>query len=118
MGGSSGAPQATQSSAEATSAATSQTSKDDVMLQYVVLRRDLWKELKWPLGSIVAQACHAATAALWLTREEDVTQAYCSEGNLDHMHKVSLKLEDSYAYVTCMIDCPALEWSSPGGSRE
>ena len=33
----------------------------DVILQYVVLRRDLWAELSWPLGSIVAQASsHAA----------------------------------------------------------
>ena len=29
---------------------------EDVLLQYVVLRRDLWSELSWPLGSVVAQA--------------------------------------------------------------
>lgn len=28
---------------------------EDVLLQYVVLRRDLWTEQGWPLGSIVAQ---------------------------------------------------------------
>ena len=64
------------------------SSPDDPLLQYVVLRRDLWTELEWPLGSVVAQGCHAATAALWLTREAADTQQYCAEANLDHMHKV------------------------------
>lgn len=62
--------------------------RDEVLLQYVVLRKDLWKDLNWPLGSIVAQGCHAATAALWLSRDEAITQQYCSPENLDHMHKV------------------------------
>lgn len=57
-------------------------------MQYVVLRSDLWKSLDWPLGSIVAQACHAATAALWLNRGDSHSQAYCADSNLDHMHKV------------------------------
>lgn len=61
----------------------------DPLLQYVVLRRDLWGELGWPLGSVVAQGCHAATAALWLSRDAPDTQAYCAPENLDHMHKVS-----------------------------
>ena len=28
---------------------------EDVILQYIVLRRDLWTEHDWPLGSVVAQ---------------------------------------------------------------
>ncbi|EFN56316.1 hypothetical protein CHLNCDRAFT_14905, partial [Chlorella variabilis] len=59
------------------------------LLQYVVLRRDLWTELDWPLGSLVAQGCHAATAALWMTREAATTQQYCAPENIDHMHKAS-----------------------------
>ena len=59
-----------------------------VLVQYVVLRADLWKEMDWPLGSIVAQACHAATAALWESREAESSKRYCSSGQLDHMHKV------------------------------
>lgn len=27
----------------------------DVCVQYVVLRRDLWRDLGWPLGSVIAQ---------------------------------------------------------------
>ena len=42
----------------------------------------------WPLGSIVAQACHAATAALWESREADSSKQYCCPAQLDHMHKV------------------------------
>ncbi|KAK9915245.1 hypothetical protein WJX75_006612 [Coccomyxa subellipsoidea] len=65
----------------------------EVLVQYVVLRSDLWKSLDWPLGSIVAQACHAATAALWLSRTEEPTLAYCSDSSLDHMHKVVLEVK-------------------------
>jgi len=67
---------------------TSATSIDDVVVQYVVLRRDLWKEMDWPLGSVVAQACHASTAILWQCREDDVVGSYCAQENLDNMHKV------------------------------
>lgn len=63
-------------------------SDEDPIVQYVALRRDLWKEKAWPLGSIVAQGCHAATAALWLSRETEMTSLYCSTDSLDHMRKV------------------------------
>ncbi|KAL4448558.1 hypothetical protein ABPG75_005777 [Micractinium tetrahymenae] len=65
----------------------------DPLLQYVVLRRDLWAELDWPLGSVVAQGCHAATAALWESRESATTQEYCAPENIDHMHKVVLEIK-------------------------
>jgi hypothetical protein len=60
----------------------------DVLLQYVVMRRDLWTDLGWPLGSVVAQACHATAAALWESRDSLDTCTYCAPENLDHMHKV------------------------------
>ena len=60
------------------------------LVQYLVLRKDLWTSLEWPLGSIIAQACHASTAALWLSKDTTETSAYCSPDKLDHMHKVSL----------------------------
>lgn len=88
------------SAAETTSAtiSTTQPAADQTvsalaaedLVQYVVLRKDLWDNLNWPLGSIIAQACHASTAALWLSRESDETLTYCSEEKLDHMHKVSM----------------------------
>lgn len=61
----------------------------DPIVQYVILRKDLWGPgFSWPLGSIVAQACHASSAAMWLHRDDDDTATYCSPENLDSMHKV------------------------------
>ncbi|CAD6259704.1 unnamed protein product [Miscanthus lutarioriparius] len=57
----------------------------DVLVQYVVLRRDLADA--WPLGSVVAQGCHAAVAAVWVHRDHPDTAAYCAPDNLDRMHK-------------------------------
>jgi len=59
-----------------------------VVLQYIVLRKDLWVEQGWPLGSIVAQACHASSAAMWESKDDPVTMLYCSPSNIDNMHKV------------------------------
>ncbi|GMH39407.1 hypothetical protein BSKO_07305 [Bryopsis sp. KO-2023] len=63
----------------------------DPVVQYVVLRKDLWTKMEWPLGSIVAQACHASTAALWMFKDDPVTTAYCED--IDHMHKVVLEIK-------------------------
>ena len=68
-------------------------------MQYVVLRRDLWADLGWPLGSVVAQACHAATAALWLSREEPATFRYCAAESIDHMHKVPIAIAYPAAFL-------------------
>jgi peptidyl-tRNA hydrolase len=57
------------------------------LVQYVVVRGDLLKHLGWPFGAVIAQACHACTAALHLYREDAQTRAYLSD--LDRMHKVS-----------------------------
>ncbi|XP_066346253.1 uncharacterized protein [Miscanthus floridulus] len=63
----------------------------DVLVQYVVLRRDLADA--WPLGSVVAQGCHAAVAAVWAHRDHPDTAAYCAPDNLDRMHKVTLEVK-------------------------
>ena len=63
-------------------------------MQYVVLRSDLWKEKNWPLGSLAAQAAHAATSALWLSRDSEETKTYCSPGNMDGMTKVVLEADN------------------------
>jgi hypothetical protein len=78
---------------------------EDTLLQYVVLRRDLWTELEWPLGSVVAQGCHAATAALWLSRDAATTKEYCAPQHIDHMHKASSNREPdcSPAPTGCLV---------------
>ncbi|MCO5614273.1 hypothetical protein L7F22_068551 [Adiantum nelumboides] len=62
----------------------------DSLAQYVVIRKDLVDTLKWPLGSVLAQACHAAVAAVWLHKDHPNTLQYC--GNLDSMTTVMLQI--------------------------
>lgn len=68
-------------------AAPSGTSR--VLVQYVVVRSDLLTELKWPIGAVIAQACHASTAVLHLFREDPNTREYTEK--LESMHKVVLE---------------------------
>ena len=60
--------------------------KSDILMQYVVLRRDLIE--KWPLGSIVTQGCHASVSAIWAYKDDPLTLEYCGHENIDSMHKV------------------------------
>jgi hypothetical protein len=70
------------------SAAGAGGATDDPLVQWVVLRRDLWSGLGWPLGPVIAQACHASTAALLTHLADADTQQYTAAANIDHMHKV------------------------------
>ncbi|XP_042245739.1 putative peptidyl-tRNA hydrolase PTRHD1 [Thunnus albacares] len=65
------------------------------LVQYVVVRSDLVHKLSWPLGAVITQACHAATAAIHLHYGEPDTQQYLTE--LDSMHKVVLAAPDEAA---------------------
>jgi len=64
---------------------------EDILVQYVVMRRDLIEN--WPMGSIIAQGCHAAVAAVWMHRDDPHTSKYCGDDNLDKMHKVTLEVK-------------------------
>ncbi|KAJ0178401.1 hypothetical protein K1T71_006224 [Dendrolimus kikuchii] len=57
------------------------------IVQYVLLRSDLYKELGWSIGALVAQACHASTAVLHLYKN---TMKYLND--FDNMHKVVLDI--------------------------
>lgn len=62
-----------------------------ILVQYLVLRKDLSQApFSWPAGAVVAQACHAATAALHLHRDHPHTAAYLRE--LGRMRKVVLEV--------------------------
>ncbi|XP_028296351.1 putative peptidyl-tRNA hydrolase PTRHD1 [Gouania willdenowi] len=65
------------------------------LVQYVVVRSDLVHGLSWPLGAVITQACHAATAAVHLHYGDPDTQRYLAE--LDSMHKVVLGAPDEAA---------------------
>ncbi|KAL2346846.1 hypothetical protein Fmac_000846 [Flemingia macrophylla] len=66
-------------------------SQQDVVVQYVVLRRDLIDT--WPLGSVVTQGCHASVSAVWSNKDDPFTLHYCSPDNIDSMHKVTLEVK-------------------------
>ncbi|KAI3727964.1 hypothetical protein L6452_16588 [Arctium lappa] len=76
--------------AEVPATGNSETASD-VLVQYVVLRRDLIDT--WPLGSVVTQGCHASVAAIWSHKDDPHTIDYCSPINLDSMHKVTLEVK-------------------------
>lgn len=59
------------------------------LVQYVVVRGDLLRLLSWPTGAVIAQACHASTAVLWMHRNDSNTLQYTTD--LDNMHKVILE---------------------------
>ncbi|KAM0973748.1 uncharacterized protein LOC126604304 [Malus sylvestris] len=63
----------------------------DVLVQYVVLRRDLIDT--WPMGSVVTQGCHASASAIWSHKDDPVTLQYCGPENIDSMHKVTLEVK-------------------------
>ncbi|KAL1300876.1 putative peptidyl-tRNA hydrolase PTRHD1 isoform X3 [Arachis ipaensis] len=63
----------------------------DVVVQYVVLRRDLIDT--WPLGSVVTQGCHASVSAVWSNKDDPLTIDYCSPEKIDSMHKVTLEVK-------------------------
>ena len=58
------------------------------IVQYIVVRSDLIHQLKWPTGALIAQACHACTAAIHLYYSQDSTKEYLAD--LDRMHKIIL----------------------------
>lgn len=61
-----------------------------VIVQYIVLRSDLIDKLSWPLGAVITQACHASSAIIHSTRDDQICQQYVAD--LDNMHKVVLKV--------------------------
>ncbi|XP_076873468.1 putative peptidyl-tRNA hydrolase PTRHD1 [Brachyhypopomus gauderio] len=71
------------------------------LVQYVVVRSDLIHSLSWPLGAVITQACHAATAVIHLHYADPDTQEYLAE--LDSMHKVVLQAPDE----TCLSELSA-----------
>ncbi|XP_042319669.1 LOW QUALITY PROTEIN: putative peptidyl-tRNA hydrolase PTRHD1 [Sceloporus undulatus] len=66
------------------------------LVQYVVLRGDLRREpFLWPLGALVAQAVHAALAAVHEHRRQPQTEEYLAQGG--RMRTVVLEAPDEYA---------------------
>ena len=63
------------------------------LVQYIALRGDLLRVAGWPVGALVAQACHACSAVLYQSRDDPATVEYLA--HLDRMHKVVLEVRCS-----------------------
>lgn len=72
----------------------------DPIFQYVVLRRDLQEKVGWPLGSLVAQGCHASVAAIASNLDDDDVRAYIAPGALNGMHKAVLEVKGEPQLLT------------------
>ncbi|KAF5286662.1 hypothetical protein FQR65_LT12493, partial [Abscondita terminalis] len=62
------------------------------IIQYIVVRGDLLKELGWPTGALIAQACHAVSAVTHLYHDDEHMKSYLSD--MDNMHKVVLEINN------------------------
>ena len=71
------------------------------IVQYVIVRGDLIKTLEWPIGAVIAQACHACSAVTHLFHDDPHMQTYLSD--LDNMHKVVLEV--SYNFIFSVNFC-------------
>ncbi|KAI9311044.1 peptidyl-tRNA hydrolase II domain-containing protein [Dichotomocladium elegans] len=65
----------------------------ETLTMFIVVRKDLAKTLGWNTGSVMAQACHAATAVLHMTRDHPNTVAYLEDTK--NMHKVVLETKNA-----------------------
>jgi len=63
------------------------------LVQYVAIRRDLLKVLKWPVGAVITQACHACSAVVHIFHDDENTQAYLAD--IDRMHKIIVEVTTS-----------------------
>ncbi|XP_044727479.1 putative peptidyl-tRNA hydrolase PTRHD1 [Chrysoperla carnea] len=70
----------------------------NTIVQYVIVRGDLIRTLNWPVGAVLAQACHAVTAAVHLFYTDEIVQTYLSD--LDNMHKIILEAPDEASLNT------------------
>lgn len=71
------------------------------LVQHIVVRKDLVEVQSWPLGSIIAQGCHASVAAVWENQADDLVVKYCQD--IDRMHKVYILLE--FTSVSKFMSC-------------
>ncbi|CAE7519006.1 Ptrhd1 [Symbiodinium sp. CCMP2592] len=73
-------------SRSAGSKAGAASNNNDPLAVFVVLRKDL----DWPTGAMINQACHACSAMAWEAREDEDAVTYFSEGLVGHMVKSTM----------------------------
>ena len=83
-----------------TSATKEEENSEEVLTQYIILRRDLWREKAWPLGSIAAQVAHASVAALETFKTNEDSIKYVAKESLSSMTKVVLEVKGEAQLMT------------------
>ncbi|CDW57218.1 DeoC and LMWPc domain containing protein [Trichuris trichiura] len=63
-------------------------------LMYVIVRSDLISKFSWPMGAVIAQACHATSAVLWKFRDDQIVQKYMED------EKSLAKVDDEASLLT------------------
>ena len=84
----------------AATAAAAESEAEDTLVQFVVIRRDLLKTMEWPVGSVIAQACHACLAVTWEHREDADVAKYLAPENIASMHKVTKEVKGAPQLLT------------------
>ncbi|KAI9351280.1 peptidyl-tRNA hydrolase II domain-containing protein, partial [Obelidium mucronatum] len=59
---------------------------------FIIVRKDLAKTLNWPMGAVIGNAAHAATAVLHKYRDEQRVIQYMSD--LEGMRKVVMETKN------------------------
>jgi len=83
---------------------------ENLIVQYILLRRDLKKMKNYNDGAIIAQACHASTAILYKTINDDLTKKYFND--LDRMNKIILSVdggENELNELSCLLKQNSIE---------
>lgn len=69
------------------------------LIQYIIVRADLMKVLKWNIGAVITQACHAVAAINEISKSDELTRQYISPDNIDKMHKCVLAV----SHLRCIV---------------
>ncbi|KAJ8602500.1 hypothetical protein CTAYLR_001252 [Chrysophaeum taylorii] len=105
-----GRTMSTSSSSSPSSSSETQVEVKELPRQWVVLRKDLAS--MWPMGSVVAQACHASVAALFATMDDPLTAEYTKEGIVHH-----LWIEQPEGIPTCLATKPYFKQDAPSALK-
>lgn len=64
------------------------------LVQYVIVRHDILKEMQYPMGAFVSHTCHATTACLQLFKDDPQVIEYLAD--LDNMTKIVIDVSIQY----------------------
>ncbi|KYO01800.1 conserved protein, unknown function [Plasmodium gaboni] len=67
---------------------------ENPIIQYILVNKEIIDK-KWPLGSVIAQACHACIAVIAENMDDQIVKDYLSPEHINNMHKVILKIDDT-----------------------